>query len=274
MIDRYMGYLSKIVANAPIINKDLLEFDFWGVNVVVQISIRIMCLLLLILFVGGSVVPEHKKGISIDNPQSTIDSAGESFWWYARISIPWEDDSNPDWPMGLLLADQVFKPVLDIYGSSIQLWRFHRRAGHDMPGHQFRFIFYASQSTASDIFILLRKNEVLMQLHEQQLVQLHDVDVANYEAKNRIEATSDPNWSENLQQAWPLYIMGVSATWLELINKQIGQAQTSTMSTNELRKLYQNVNQSITELWSNEGQHSFLHHLSAIFGYEPLQIRH
>jgi len=111
-------------------------------------------------------------------------------------------------------------------------------------------------------------------MQEQQLVQLNDIDVANYEANNQIEATSDPNWSVNLQQAWPLYIMGVSATWLELINQQIGQAQTSAMSINELRKLYQNANQSITELWSNEGQHAFLHHLSAIFGYEPLQIRY
>jgi hypothetical protein len=36
---------------------------------------------------------------------------------------------------------------------------------------------------------------------------------------------------------------------------------------------YRQAESKVSALWRNEGQHAFLHHLSAIFGYEPVLIR-
>ncbi len=65
--------------------------------------------------------------------------------------------------------------------------------------------------------------------------------------------------------------MGVSATWLQLINQQINE----TLSNLDLDKLllkYRDINKKINQIWYKEGQHAFFHHLNALFGYEPLRI--
>ena len=41
----------------------------------------------------------------------------------------------------------------------------------------------------------------------------------------------------------------------------------------KLLEQYRKVDEKITEKWRNEGQHALLHHLSAVFGYEPMLIK-
>ena len=43
-------------------------------------------------------------------------------------------------------------------------------------------------------------------------------------------------------------------------------------SLEEDRGLYREVNEAITRSWQKEGRHALLHHLNAIFGYEPIKI--
>ena len=66
--------------------------------------------------------------------------------------------------------------------------------------------------------------------------------------------------------------MGVSQMWLNLIadvaaDKMAGDPPSSLQ---EIEEFYQRVNERVTELWEMEGRHAFMHHLNAIFGYEPL----
>ena len=37
---------------------------------------------------------------------------------------------------------------------------------------------------------------------------------------------------------------------------------------------YATVHQQVVSVWENNGQHAFFHHISAVFGYEPLIIHH
>ena len=41
-------------------------------------------------------------------------------------------------------------------------------------------------------------------------------------------------------------------------------------SPEDIDTFYRQVDESVTELWRDKGRHAFLHHLNAIFGYEPL----
>ena len=43
-------------------------------------------------------------------------------------------------------------------------------------------------------------------------------------------------------------------------------------SIEEIEAFYNQINESIIELWQEEGRHALLHHLNAIFGYEPLAV--
>jgi len=87
-------------------------------------------------------------------------------------------------------------------------------------------------------------------------------------------ATSDPKWSSEIKRTWPFYIMGVSRMWLNLID----EISRETLKERDLSNLddlsmgYQKVNQIVEDKWKQEGGHAFLHHLNAIFGYEPLLI--
>ena len=86
-------------------------------------------------------------------------------------------------------------------------------------------------------------------------------------------SVSSHHWSPALQRNWPSYIMGVSTLWLGLIDDFIADVSTGDDDVFALLEEYREVDSRITTVWRDEGQHAFLHHLSAVFGYEPLLIR-
>ena len=199
-------------------------------------------------------------------------------WWYARFKINWPTDSakRPDWAIDALLADQVCEPALLAHHSKIVLWRFHRRAVPDRAGHQFSFIFYADADTAQAVYQHMQQNDVLIELLLSDRLAALNVDELNVFKRPNIEDTSDPNWSLMVQKAWPAFIMGVSSTWLELINQIViaEQLDTREMELDALIALYQRINNTVDELWLGHGRHAFLHHLNALFGYRPIYMNY
>jgi hypothetical protein len=196
-------------------------------------------------------------------------------WWYASFAINWPQGAEPAWYMDLLLAHRVISPVLAAYRSEIMLWRFHRRAARDKAGHQFSFIFYSSRQTARNVYDAIRRNRILMALEMDGSIIRESDDDTNVIKRPNIEDTSDRSWAPVIQKTWPYYIMGVSRMWLNLIADLADNTAggKTADSPEELKVLYQKVNKSVTELWQREGGHAFLHHLNALFGYEPVIIR-
>jgi len=216
----------------------------------------------------GKVKPIEPESIG----QKATDA--EKGWWYARIHMDWPQDEDPAWYVDLVLAHRVISPVLDQYKKEISLWRFHRRAGRDQGGHQFSFIFYASKETAQEVYRAIRSSRLL-----KDLIAAHVVEDAVYDDTTTvllpsIGATSDRKWSPEIRTTWPYYIMGVSRMWLNLI----GEVSKKTLKEKDFSNLddlltgYQKVNEVVEEKWRQEGSHAFLHHLNAIFGYEPVVI--
>jgi hypothetical protein len=198
--------------------------------------------------------------------------AAELGWWRARFKIFWAPDEGASWNVDLILAHQIVLPVLQQHKDAIVLWRFHRRAARDEFGHRFSFIFYASPATAIDIFQAFMHDPLLDQLKYSGLILEDIYDDPGVVAKPNIEDTSDPLWSDVVRKNWPYYIMGVSRMWINMITeiaaRQPDGDHFSTIS--ELVAFYREVNISLDEIWRKEGRHAFLHHLNALFGYEPL----
>jgi hypothetical protein len=196
----------------------------------------------------------------------------DQYWWYCRFKIDWPPGTDPDMSFDLLLADAVVAPVLRQHRQAIAYWRFHRRAVRDPAGHQFSFIFYTDPGAATKVMADLHRSEILQRaLSEQRLEQVNCDDPAR-PARPNVSDTSDPNWSDEIRKNWPAYIMGVSDSWLGLI----ADAMRNTQAGADLQTLvdqYRQAHEAITALWTREGQHAFIHHLSAIFGYEPLLIQ-
>lgn len=200
--------------------------------------------------------------------------AGESGWWFVRFRMNWPERSEPAWHLDLLVAGEVVKPVLDRHSEDIYLWRFHRRAARDAVGHQFSFIFFAAPETARRVYAGLSQSQTLGMARSSG--RIFDVSYDDTAAITRPEIgdTSDPNWSAALRRAWPFYLMGASRMWLDLIAAMAVEApaEQTPPSFDDLDRRYAGINAAITALWQNEGRHAFLHHLNALFGYEPILI--
>jgi hypothetical protein len=230
-----------------------------------------MALLAALWFAGCTTAPTPPAEAF---PRPAMAPAGDSGWWYARFRINWPEQTEPAWHMDLLVACEVIRPVLERHSADIHLWRFHRRAARDAAGHQFSFIFFAAPETARKVYFELSRNPTLALVRSAGRIVDVAYDDTAFVARPEIGDASDPNWSAALRRAWPAYLMGASRMWLELIAGMEDGAPSdqSPPVLDELDRRYAGINAAITSLWQNEGRHAFLHHLNALFGYEPLLI--
>jgi hypothetical protein len=188
--------------------------------------------------------------------------------------MEWPENADPAWHRDLLIAHLVVKPVLDRHAQEIALWRFHRRAARDDAGHQFSFIFFASAGTARGVFSGISSNPLLEQAYASGRAITVVCDDPSAVSRPAIADTSDPAWSAPLRRAWPYYLMGASQMWLDLVCRMARGEHTTGAppSFDELDERYAGTSADITALWQNEGRHAFLHHLNALFGYEPIVV--
>lgn len=230
--------------------------------------------LVFLLFTGcASVAPPASPGPSW---KKTEESSRQQGWWYARFVTNWPPDAEPSWHVDLVLAHRVVSPCLTRYENEIKLWRFHRRAVRDQAGHQFSFVFYSNRETAQVIFAALRADPTLQLLRAKGLVIRDSYDDPDSVIRPNLEDTSDPGWSDSVRKSWPYFIQGVSRMWLNLIAdvSEKASAGNPPAGIDETLDLYVRINLAVETMWREEGQHAFLHHLNAVFEYQPLVMRH
>lgn len=194
---------------------------------------------------------------------------GGAGWWSARFHFDWPEGDKPRWYMGTLIGGEVIAPVFDEYYQDIYIWRIHRRATRD-GGHIFSFIFYSTPQGAQRIFQAIEDDALVnAMLADGRLLRVAVDDVSRI-TRPDIEDTSDEHWPESVQKTWPAMMMGISRMWLDLVfelaSRDIGSAG--------LEAKYKKVQDEITRIWQEEGQHAMLHHLNAVYAYQPLLIRY
>ena len=238
-------------------------------------TVRSLFVSLFLLFTCGCVTstPNTTVAGSSHNLPYGMKTIDDSFWWRCQFRMVWPNDVQPDWAADLLLAHAVVSPVLLQNEEDISYWRFHRRAVRDAAGHQFSFIFYSNPETASSVFGALNKSEVLKNTLNAKIVEKVIMGDPSNPKLSSISDTSDPSWSPEVQKYWPSYIMGVSSLWLGLIIEDMQHNPESIEDVNRLLEAYRQVDLNLAGKWRKEGQHALLHHLSAIFGYQPMLIK-
>ncbi len=209
----------------------------------------------------------------VEPPARSAELPAESYWWYLRFRMEWPEGEPPAWHTDLMLADLVVRPVLERRQADIALWRFHRRAARDAAGHQFSFIFYASPATARSVFEDVSSSPALGLARAAGRVTAVLQDDPLHPSRPAPADTSDPAWSAALRSAWPDYLMGASRMWLALVSQHAAPPPASPASFEEMDAAYARADAAVTVVWRDEGRHAFLHHLNALFGYEPLQMR-
>ncbi len=222
-------------------------------------------LLLLAVLAGCSGVPTKPKAA----PHAVV-ATGQG-WWYAAFQFQWpKSEKWPAWHRDIQVAYRIIEPVLEAHREEITLWRVHRRAGRDRRGHRFSFIFYASPVAASQIYADIEANPHLVAWRQAGWIQKVHFDDVTRVSRPHIEDTSDPGWPLIIQQTWPAFIMGVSEMWLDLVTR-LGDEY---VSDEDEEASYLKVNQALDQLWRGNARHAFLHHLNAIYAYQPFLTRY
>jgi hypothetical protein len=236
-----------------------------------KIFVSIACLLGLTSCACMVRGPEFHAASALGSPP--VGGRDGAFWWGYRFKVFWPPEKAPDFTIDLLLAHAVVQPVLSEYQSRIIYWRFHRRAAPDAGGHQFSFLFYSDPITAGEVFRRIGQSKLLSEALAANIVEKIIADDPAQPARPGVEAMSDPHWSPMLQRSWPSFIMGVSSLWLDLIAEAVSEDPGNDLEIHALLERYRKADERVTSVWHKEGQHAFLHHLNAIFGYEPLIIQ-
>jgi len=230
---------------------------------------RILMTVVLLLGVAGCASLNRTAGAPPEPATPTSEKPADgSGWWYARFFIARPAGEAPRWYIGTLIGGEVVAPVFERHYQDIQIWRVHRRAGNDAYGHVFSFIFYSTAAGAQRIYADLEKSPVLQRLRQEGKVTKIGFDDTSRITRPDIEDTSDRHWPLSVQQTWPALAMGASRMWLDLV----GELADKHAGEPDLEQRYIDVQQEISAIWANQGQHAVLHHISAIFAYQPLLI--
>lgn len=219
----------------------------------------------------ASLSPTVDSSDNREHEQNQADSlpAGEG-WWYARFHIDRPEGEETDWYLGTLIGGEVIAPIFDTYYQDVYIWRIHRRSVRDGRGHVFSFIFYSTPEGAQRIYHAIENDAVVQSLLEGGRLTEVEVDDVTKITRPNIEDTSDRHWPVSVQKTWPAMIMGVSRMWLDLVSELASRES----DTGDLDAKYRKVQDNITGLWREQGQHAMLHHLNAVYAYQPLLIRY
>jgi hypothetical protein len=212
---------------------------------------------------GNDATQEYNK----EQPGNLPDGKG---WWYARFHIDWPEGEEINWYVGTLIGGEVIAPTYAEYHQDVPVWRVHRRAGRDGYGHVFSFIFYSTPQTAQRIYNTIQNHALVQTLLKNGRLTKVTVDDVTRITRPNIEDTSDDSWPVSVQKTWPALIMGSSRMWLELVT----ELASHESSVGGIEAKYKKVQDDITLIWREEGQHAILHHLNAIYAYQPLLIRY
>ncbi|MDT8386857.1 MAG: hypothetical protein RQ736_05045 [Thiogranum sp.] len=200
---------------------------------------------------------------------------GDIGWRAAVFTIAWPAGQAPVWHADAFLAHRVFSGILELHEQDLALWRFHRRAVDDASGHQFSFRFYADSVLAQTIYQEIRNHPETARLLEAGILTNIRYRPLAENDRPQIADTSDPGWSPEMQASWPYFAMGVSRSWLALIDQvsvnSLPAAAGEPLDTQ--LAFYESVNDRVTRHWRTEGGHAYLHHLNALFGYEEILVR-
>lgn len=198
----------------------------------------------------------------------------DRYWWQLRFRLTWPEDEQPDFSHHLLIAEQLLLPVINEHQEQLPLWRFHRRAGRDGAGHQFSLIFYSDKTTAAQLSQEIDSAPLTQWLLDRDLIEKVRFNQRSPGQLSRLELTSDSDWPPEIQRSWPYFIMGASQAWLMLVQELSAENELpGEVDYQSLLLHYQEVDAQLNAQWREHGQHAYLHHLNAIFGYQPLLIR-
>ena len=234
---------------------------------------RIAVTLLVLLLLGCATTQDVAEPAppAPEPPAETAEGvtrqADGARWYYLRFQFHRDAEGDANSFLDLLVANEIVAPVLQRQRGGIRLWRFHRRWPDDTTGHQFSFIVLTDPARLAAIDDAIRRQPALDRLRADGHLRRYRVDEAAGDTPGALAATSDRSWPPVLQREWPHFIQGASRMWLGLVGAEV--ARTDGV---DRYARYAAAAEAVDDLWFEQANHALFHHLSALFGYQPVLV--
>jgi hypothetical protein len=201
--------------------------------------------------------------------------AGSQIWYDYFFRIEEFNPNPPNWRtwIDLFLLDAVIGESLRTQPDDLS-WLIHRRWVPDEAGHEFKFSCYCSFDAA---------NRLDQSIRNLQAFQLYEKQLATYSRRARYECVpgsalfprGEAWWPTEIPAPWTGFICGASRCLLELIievkrGPRLPCAPPVMHDVKSIEQFYGQIEYMVDSVWQGYGQHAFLHHLNAVFGYLPL----
>ena len=192
-------------------------------------------------------------------------------WYFYRFRLN-DNFGSTKWWIDLFIIDQIIRKVIESTNPNfgINLWRFHRRAGKDMAGHQLSFLCYIyKNSNKIDGFI--KNTKAFKVLSGNNILKEYYIEKGGKD----IDGSGDRHWPEEIGKTWPYFIHGASRSIMEMLKLMTMDFQIDIDSKNilDIEEFYIKIKERLDYIWYCHGGGAFLHHLNALFGYENIKTR-
>jgi hypothetical protein len=231
------------------------------------LAVRGLAVVFLVLMLSGCATDLGKTSDIEALPQpSTTESASAPRWYYFRFRFSRTSAEDTERYLDLLVANEIVAEVLEEHRDDLVLWRFHRRWPDDATGHQFSWIVLTKPELVAVLDDKLQNTDAFDDLNSTGKLREYRVDLVRAEDPTALAATSDRAWSEALQREWPYFIEGASRMWLGLVQAEVERQDGSLLDR------YRAASEAVDGLWFEQANHALFHHLSALFGYQPVRV--
>lgn len=191
-------------------------------------------------------------------------------WYFYRFRLYDDFNKETKWWLDLFIIDQIVRKVIEnnSISNKIDLWRFHRRKGKDIAGHQFSFLCYTKKKNSKKIDKFIKNTDGFKILSNNNILGKYFIE----EGGEGINGSGDRHWPEKISYSWPYFIQGVSRSIMEMIKLITFDYYINNITDMdnllEIEELYQKVDKHLDYYWYEYGGHAFLHHLNGLFGYQ------
>ena len=206
----------------------------------------------------------------------------DRYWYEVKFSLKMLSDADeyvaihhPDSPLHPLIANEILRPIIESMEGDVTLWRFSRMSEPQEKTHQFAFNFYGPQTLCSEVLRNVYADETYKEMKESDYLELGgNEDIAVIRLGPDIKDISDQGWPDEVREAWPFFIQGVSQSWLKMVEMSANMLRETLPcgTLEEKENFYNHVKRVMTERWMRFGWASMLNHLNAMFGHKYIDI--
>lgn len=190
--------------------------------------------------------------------------------YWNQYWFDFNDDKGDYRHIDFSIIRYVVYDIINKYNKDILHWRFHRRFNEDKAGHIFKLFVFTDKSIGQQV-----KTDIDTNLLSKLLLTHRILKSIDWKEENKSDGLNDKvegildaqKWTIEIKKSWIHFAEGVSKLMMDWILLYDAPKIDSNTNFTEIDKRYKTIQDDFEGKILKDGQHAFIHHLDAFFGY-------